>query len=1188
MSFSSTCSAIAALILMVGLSAAADLAPGERQILDAFDEQLNAHALAARGARVAPDSAAMVKAARDRREVMRRLVREDPQQAVAVALDRVRRQAVPTAARAELEQEISGMGALEVIITRPLDAAQPPQVQRRAVIDGQHYTVTTWNTGAPAGSETRRSLHGVALDGVLALRPGRLRVLNAGEPTSPGKRVDDQRCPVSGRLAGADQEPDDEMADVVVESGEVIYVLCQGGHIDSLENSVAAAEIGSTKLASAWTMGDKKVLYVIARCADETGFPQTVSSADSAMATVDQYFRSTSWNKTRMTWEVIQVVLPKTRAQYRVNGGDKTLLADARDAAADKDSRFDLANWHFDLVRHAELYGWAGQGFVGAKGTWLQSDSPGVAIHELGHNYGLWHANFWNTGETSVIGAGSNSEYGDPFSEMGGGGQFTAYEKWRLDWIPTANVQSITGSGTYRIHASDTGTAPTGTAMHGLRITKDGQRDYWISHRRSGDANPWALNGVFLHWDPWAIAGVGDSYYGGQLLDTTPGSARGRTDSALVRGRTFSDTASGIHITPMTLNTGTNPVSMDVVVNIGQFTGNRRPVVSLIASSTSAASGANVTFTANASDADGDRLAVYWDFADETFASNSLTAVKSWSTAKDYPVRVTVSDMKGGTASATVLVRVGNVSTFRISGTVYGPGGSGVEGVRVHRGTTASSVWTNSNGSYTLANLGTGTYTIQAQRDGQVFTPNFSNPVSIGTANVSGRNFGESNAAPTVRTAATANPTSVTGKTTAVTVLGADDGGEASLIYTWATTGTPPASVAFSVNGTNAAKASTATFTRAGTYQLRATIRDQAGATVTSTVAVTVRQTTSSVAVSPYAPEVHVGATRAFSASARDQFAQPMVTQPVYSWSVSGGKVISSTGVVAASTTAGGPYTVTATGGGKTGTTTFTVINDAPTISTIANRTLAAGGSTGAIAITIDDTETAAASLTLTRASSNTSLIPLSNVVLGGSGANRTVTVTSTGTATGTSTIIITASDGSRSATRSFVVTVGPSTLFEAKINFQPASAWVPVGYVADGGLIYGGRSDGLTFGWNVDVSATTRDRNHQDSPYQMRDTLVHMQKDEAPNARWEIAVPNGSYEVELTAGDPAYFDSTFKIAVEGVLVIDGKPTSAIRWLNGGARVQVSDGRLTITTVTGADNNKLNAITITAVPTSGG
>ena len=211
---------ICALILMTGLATAADLRPDERLALDAFDRELGAHALAARGGKVVADSQNMVKAARDRHAVMRRLVREDPQQAVALALDRVRRKLVPAAAQGELEQEVSTMGTLEVLVARPVDSTKKAIVKRQAVIDGQRYDVATWGGGLQDVSATKRSLHGVVVDGVLALLPGRLRVLKAGESVASGKRLDDQRCSVSGKLAGANQEPDDGLDDVIVESGD--------------------------------------------------------------------------------------------------------------------------------------------------------------------------------------------------------------------------------------------------------------------------------------------------------------------------------------------------------------------------------------------------------------------------------------------------------------------------------------------------------------------------------------------------------------------------------------------------------------------------------------------------------------------------------------------------------------------------------------------------------------------------------------------------------------------------------------------------------------------------------------------------------------------------------------------------------------------------------------------------------
>ncbi len=1024
-----TCwSTMSIFLLMTGLATAADLRPDERLVIDAFERELGARAVAARSGNLVADSQNLVKAARDRHAVMRRLVREDPQQAVALALDRVRRKLVPAAAQGELEQEVSIMGTLEVLVARPVDSTQKAIVKRQAVIDGQRYDVATWGGGLQDVSATKRSLHGVVVDGVLALLPGRLRVLKAGESVASGKRLDDQRCSVSGKLAGANQEPDDGLDDVIVESGDAVHVLCQGGHIAQLGDQIAAAEAGSAKLASSWTMGPKTVLYSIARCADETAFPETTTVADGIMTIVAARYSAQSWGQTTMTYKIIEIVLPKTKAEYIALGGtgDTTLLADARAAATALDASNSLSNWSFDCVRFTPLWGWGGQGYVGGKGTWLQYSSSGTAIHELGHNYGLMHANFWNTSETSVIGAGANGEYGDPYSEMGGDGQFSAFEKWRLDWILTANTQIITTSGTYRVHASDSSTAPSGSAMYALRITKDSQRDYWISHRREF-SNAWNLDGVHLHWDPWAITGIGDSNGGGQLLDTTPGTAQGKTDAALVRGRTFADTASNIYITPMTLNTGTTPVSMDVVVNIGPFPSNRNPTVSVVASSTSVSTGATVSFTATASDPDGDPLAVYWDMADDTWSSNTLTPTKSWSTAKIYPVRVTVSDMKGGTASATVLVTVGSVSTFMISGAVLTSGGAGVEGVRVHRGTTTGSVWTNSDGTYALPNLSAGSYTVVAQKDGAIFAENFTNPVTVGP-NATGKNFTQGNLPPTVATPAAANLATVTATTTTLSVLGADDGGEASLTYTWAVTGTPPAAVTYSSNGNNAARSSVATFTKAGTYPFQVTIADLSGLTATSSVTVTVNQTNTTVVVSPTTPIVHVGSTQTFMASSKDQFGTTLSAQPTFSWSVSGGKTISSGGVVSAITTAGGPYTVTASSGGKSGTTTFTVINDTPIISAIADQTVAVSIATSAIPFTIGDTETAATSLTLTKVSSDIALVPTANIVLGGSGANRTVTVTPITGLTGVATITLTVKDAQNAfATEEFAIYIGVS-----------------------------------------------------------------------------------------------------------------------------------------------------------------
>lgn len=181
------------------------------------------------------------------------------------------------------------------------------------------------------------------------------------------------------------------------------------------------------------------------------------------------------------------------------------------------------------------------------------------------------------------------------------------------------------------------------------------------------------------------------------------------------------------------------------------------------------------------------------------------------------------------------------------------------------------------------------------------------------------------NHAPTVATAAGATPGTVTGTSTALSVLGADDGGEANLTYTWATTGTPPAPVTFSPNGNNSAKSATATFSKAGNYSFEVAIRDAGGMSVTSTVPVAVNQTLTGVSVAPASASVQAGGTQQFTALGMDQFGQAMSSQPGFAWSVSGGGTISASGLFTAGATDGGPYTVTATGAGKSGTANVTV-----------------------------------------------------------------------------------------------------------------------------------------------------------------------------------------------------------------------------------------------------------------------
>lgn len=119
---------------------------------------------------------------------------------------------------------------------------------------------------------------------------------------------------------------------------------------------------------------------------------------------------------------------------------------------------------------------------------------------------------------------------------------------------------------------------------------------------------------------------------------------------------------------------------------------------------------------------------------------------------------------------------------------------------------------------------------------------------------------------------------------------------------------------------------------------------------------------------------------------------------------------------------------VTVNDGKLTASTSFTLTvasgNTAPTISALSNQTVAYNAQPAVQTFTIDDVETDENSLTLTASSSNTSLLPSNQIVISGSGANRTLTLAPNANQTGSTTVNISVDDGQQSANTSFVLTV--------------------------------------------------------------------------------------------------------------------------------------------------------------------
>jgi hypothetical protein len=104
-----------------------------------------------------------------------------------------------------------------------------------------------------------------------------------------------------------------------------------------------------------------------------------------------------------------------------------------------------------------------------------------------------------------------------------------------------------------------------------------------------------------------------------------------------------------------------------------------------------------------------------------------------------------------------------------------------------------------------------------------------------------------------------------------------------------------------------------------------ATVKASSGSVSgTASVTTTLSQTLTSIVLSPATVSLAAGATQQFTATAKDQFGNPMSPQPAFTWALSGVGTLSGSGLYTAPSTSG-TATVTASVGGVSGMASVTV-----------------------------------------------------------------------------------------------------------------------------------------------------------------------------------------------------------------------------------------------------------------------
>lgn len=529
--------------------------------------------------------------ARARRVTLAEWIRNDPERALAAAVPVMVRRGLPPAILELLEERVSGAGELALIGVTPQPGAQdPPQAMyRKALVKGREFYAHTYGRRENVNTLANASLHGIALNGVMAVSESPVRVLETGETAgarplvvTAAATVVTPDTPLNLNPAAPTAIEVNGTVEVMARAEEIVQreiVLAHGedgddGHEHLAGNNLPGSSGVTRRPAQAWTHGTKKILLIRVDFSDLAGVPLNISEGsvpiteDYAVSRINgangvkEFFEQNSFGKTSLTIadpvagdspDVTAVLRMPQSASYYATGDFTTQMhSDARAVAATAGFTVD----NYDLVgvvfsNLGSLPGtkitWGGLAVVEGRNFWINGNYTfNVVAHEIGHNYGLPHSNLWRVTDGDPISpTGVSDDYDDIFDVMGSGygfeHHFSHWNKSLLHWIPDTGVTTIASTGTYRVHRFDHAGANLANQL-ALKIVRNRQQDYWIGLRR-GTSNASLNGGAYVLWG-YNASGEGN------LLDLTA-PVNDLTNAALAVGATFTDSVAGITLKPV-------------------------------------------------------------------------------------------------------------------------------------------------------------------------------------------------------------------------------------------------------------------------------------------------------------------------------------------------------------------------------------------------------------------------------------------------------------------------------------------------------------------------------------------------------------------------------------------------------------------------------------------------------------
>jgi hypothetical protein len=309
--------------------------------------------------------------------------------------------------------------------------------------------------------------------------------------------------------------------------------------------------------ATASTLGEQRTAVILVNFTDNLAQPATPAQAHALVfGQVSDFFWEASYQKVFLSggtfgWFTLPVTAAACTRDVVIREGNRA----ASEAGADL-STYPHVIYLFPTASGCTGGGSAQMGARGEKQVFING-AAGFALrpiaHEMGHGFGLSHANALDCSAGVLEGTCTTVNYGDGSDGMGGQGHFNAFHKERLGWLnaPGApSIATVTSTGRHVIQTYETPDA----GVKALKILKStdsatGRKTwYYLEYRQ-----PIGFDGglaAYGNLTRGVQVRTGFDFAGdhqSMLLDMTPGSTRfDFDDAALEPGRSYADAAAAV------------------------------------------------------------------------------------------------------------------------------------------------------------------------------------------------------------------------------------------------------------------------------------------------------------------------------------------------------------------------------------------------------------------------------------------------------------------------------------------------------------------------------------------------------------------------------------------------------------------------------------------------------------------